>query len=87
MPDPTKKPEPPPRQPNPDQAYAAAERLYVLAAAGVVVGLAIAGSLDRTIGGIVFLAAWAAAVRMLHRLGRTGSERSGIDRRDAEKSG
>jgi hypothetical protein len=56
-----------------DEAYAKAKRSYVFAAVGIALGLAVAGTLDRTAGGVVLLAAWIAGVAALHRLGRTGS--------------
>jgi hypothetical protein len=57
----------------------------VLAAVGITLGLAIAGSLDRTpahagdpapsvpFGGAVVLAGWVVGIAALHRLGRAGS--------------
>jgi hypothetical protein len=57
----------------------------VLAAVGIVAGLAISGSLDRTparagdpapavpFGGAVVLAGWVVGIAALHRLGRAGS--------------
>ena len=58
---------------DPEQAYAKAKRSYVLAAVGIALGLAVAGTLDRTAGGVVLLASWIGGVAALHRLGRTGS--------------
>jgi len=54
---------------------AGARRLYVGAAVGIAVGLAIAGSLDQTAGGVVVLASWLTAIAALHKLGRAGSDR------------
>jgi hypothetical protein len=45
----------------------------VLAAVGVAGGLAIAGSVERTAGGAIVLAAWVLGIASLHRLGRAGS--------------
>lgn len=47
----------------------------VLAAVGVAGGLAIAGSVERTAGGAIVLAAWVLGLAALHRLGRAGSVR------------
>lgn len=47
----------------------------VLAAIGVAGGLAIAGSVERTAGGAIVLAAWVLGIAALHRLGRAGSVR------------
>ena len=47
----------------------------VLAAVGVAGGLAIAGSIERTAGGAIVLAAWVLGIAALHRLGRAGSVR------------
>ena len=54
----------------------------VIAAIGIIAGLAIAGSEDhssidttqnrRTAGGAVVLGAWVAGIAALHRLGRSG---------------
>jgi hypothetical protein len=59
---------------DPEHAYAKAKRAYVLAAVGIAGGLAISGTVDRTAGGVLLLAAWIGGVVALHRLGRTGSE-------------
>jgi hypothetical protein len=45
----------------------------VLAAVGIAAGLAIAGSIERTAGGAIVLAAWVLGIASLHRLGRAGS--------------
>ena len=45
----------------------------ILAAVGVAGGLAIAGSVERTAGGAIVLAAWVLGIASLHRLGRAGS--------------
>ena len=47
----------------------------VLSAVGVAGGLAIAGSVERTAGGAIVLAAWVLGIAALHRLGRAGSVR------------
>ena len=57
-----------------DVHYERQKRVYLVTAAAIAVGLAIAGSVDRTIGGAVVLAAWAGGVMALHRLGRAGSQ-------------
>jgi hypothetical protein len=58
-----------------DVAFARARKLLVYAAITLAGGLAIAGALDRTTGGVIVLASWLAGVAALHRLGRAGSER------------
>lgn len=52
-----------------------AKRPLVLAAVGIAGGLAIAGSVERTAGGALVLAAWVLGIAALHRLGRAGSVR------------
>jgi hypothetical protein len=50
----------------------------VIAAVGVVVGLAIAGSIEKTAtgaGGAVVVGSWVLGIAALHRLGRAGSSR------------
>ena len=37
-------------------------------------GLAIAGTLDRTTGGVLLLAGWLGSVAALHKLGRSGTD-------------
>lgn len=49
------------------------KRLLVLAAVGIAGGLAIAGSVQRSAGGALVIAAWGLGVLALHRLGRAGS--------------
>lgn len=66
-------------QPNHDADDAAFDRAklpMVLAAVGVVGGLAIAGSVERTAGGAIVLGAWVVGILSLHRLGRAGSKGS-----------
>ncbi|MDB4946850.1 MAG: hypothetical protein JWP97_6384 [Labilithrix sp.] len=58
-----------------DAAFERAKRPLFVAIAATVVGLAIAGSLDRTTGGALVLGAWAVGIFALHRLGRVGSDR------------
>lgn len=43
------------------------------AAFGIALGLAVAGSVERTAGGAIVLASWVLGVAALHRLGRAGS--------------
>jgi hypothetical protein len=45
----------------------------IIAAVGVAGGLAIAGSVERTTGGVIVLGAWVLGIASLHRLGRAGS--------------
>jgi hypothetical protein len=54
--------------------FEAAKRLLVLACFGIAGGLAVAGTVDRTTGGVLLLAGWLTAIAALHRLGRAGSE-------------
>ena len=58
-----------------DVAYTKAKRHLLVACAMIAGGLAVAGSVDRTAGGVLLLVGWIAAVLSLHRLGRAGSER------------
>lgn len=44
------------------------------AALGIALGLAIAGSADKSVGGAIVLASWLVGVAALHRLGRAGSQ-------------
>ena len=60
-------------EPNDDAAFDRAKLPMLLAAVGVVGGLAIAGSVERTAGGAIVLAAWMIGIVALHRLGRAGS--------------
>ncbi len=69
----------------PPQPFERAKLPMVLAAVGIALGLAIAGSLDKTparagdpapavpFGGAVVLAGWVVGIGALHRLGRAGS--------------
>jgi hypothetical protein len=56
-------------------AFERAKRQLILACVTIAGGLAVAGSLDRTTGGVVLLVGWALAIASLHRLGRAGSDR------------
>lgn len=58
-----------------DQLYEATKRRYLFAAAGIALGLAVAGSLDRSTGGVILLVGWIGGILALHRLGRAGSVR------------
>jgi hypothetical protein len=60
---------------DPDGAFDRAKLPMVIAAVGLAVGLAIAGSVERTTGGAVVLGAWVLGIGALHRLGRAGSVR------------
>jgi hypothetical protein len=51
----------------------------ILAAVGIAGGLAIAGSVEKTMGGVIVLGAWVLGIAALHRLGRAGS----VDRMNA----
>ncbi len=56
-------------------AFEQARTRFLVACAAIVSGLAIAGSLDRTTGGVLLLAGWLGGIATLHRLGRAGSEK------------
>ncbi len=60
-----------------DAPFERAKRQLLLACLAIGGGLAVAGSLDRTTGGVILLVGWLAGVASLHRLGRTGSDRGG----------
>jgi hypothetical protein len=66
---------------NPDAAsassqsgYDSAKLRFVGACACIAAGLAVAGSVDRSTGGVLVLIGWIAGVATLHRLGRAGSK-------------
>jgi len=61
-----------------DVAFAGARKILVYAAAALALGLAVAGALDRTTGGVIVLASWLGGIGALHRLGRAGSERQAV---------
>lgn len=56
-------------------SFERAKRHLLGACAAIGGGLAVAGTVDRTAGGVLVLVGWLAAVVSLHRLGRTGSDR------------
>lgn len=55
--------------------FGRAKRLLTFALGGTAVGLAVAGSADKTVGGVVVVASWLVAIAALHRAGRAGSVR------------
>ena len=55
-----------------DPGFSRAKKQLVLACTIIAAGLAIAGSLDRTAGGVLVLAGWLGGVASLHKLGRSG---------------
>lgn len=57
---------------SPEQAFTRARVMFLAAAVAIGVGIAVAGSVDRTAGGVIVLSAWVFAVACLHRLGRAG---------------
>jgi len=57
-------------------AYDQAKLRFVYACGAIAAGLAIAGSLDRSTGGVIVLLGWISGVVTLHRLGRAGSDRA-----------
>jgi hypothetical protein len=54
----------------------------LIAAVGVALGLAVAGSVERTAGGAIVLGAWVLGIAALHRLGRAGSVARTAERAD-----
>jgi hypothetical protein len=56
-----------------EKIYETKKRQYLVAITLVTLGLAVAGSVDRTTGGVLLLAGWSAGILGLHRLGRAGS--------------
>lgn len=58
---------------NDEAAFTRARSLFLGAAATVVVGLGVAGTGDRALGGALLLAGWGLTILALHRLGRTGA--------------
>lgn len=57
----------------PPTGYDRAKLRFVAACAAIAGGLLIAGTLDRTTGGVILVIGWIAGVATLHRLGRAGS--------------
>lgn len=57
-----------------EPAFARAKKQLVFACAIIAGGLAIAGSIDRTTGGVLVLVGWLAGVASLHKLGRSGTD-------------
>ncbi len=55
------------------EGYDSAKLRFVLACAGIALGLGVAGSVDRATGGVIVLLGWIAGVTTLHRLGRAGA--------------
>ena len=49
------------------------KKLLVGAGAGMALGLAVSGSLDKLTGGVIVVVSWLVAIASLHRLGRAGS--------------
>ncbi|HVJ90744.1 MAG TPA: hypothetical protein VM580_13145 [Labilithrix sp.] len=62
----------------PPEAFERGKRHLVVACAAIAGGLAIAGSIDRTSGGLLVLIGWFTGIIALHRIGRSGSD-SGVD--------
>lgn len=56
-----------------EKLYETTKRHYLVAVVLVTLGLAVAGSVDRTTGGVLLLLGWSAGIMGLHRLGRAGS--------------
>lgn len=53
-------------------AYGRAKRLFAAAAGVIALGIAVAATAERTLGGGILLAGWALGLVALHRLGRAG---------------
>jgi hypothetical protein len=60
---------------SPTVGYDSAKLRFVGACGAIAAGLAIAGSIDRSTGGVIVLLGWIGGVATLHRLGRAGSDR------------
>jgi hypothetical protein len=60
---------------DPDKLYETTKRRYLASAALVIAGLGVAGSFDRSTGGVILLLGWITGILGLHRLGRAGSVR------------
>jgi hypothetical protein len=57
------------------ESWRRAKRLFVAAAGAIALGLAVAGSVDQRVGGLLLVVGWLVAIAALHRLGRAGSSR------------
>lgn len=51
------------------------KRRYLGAAALIILGVGVAGSVDRSTGGVIMLLGWGTGIVGLHRMGRAGSVR------------
>jgi hypothetical protein len=60
----------------PPDTFERGKRLLVLACGAIIGGLAVAGSVDRATGGVILLAGWLMGLAALHRVGRSGPDRS-----------
>jgi hypothetical protein len=63
-------------------AEARARSTLVLAGALSALGIAVAGTVSRTFGGVLLVGGWLLFVYALHSFGRAGSELSGHDSGD-----
>lgn len=59
----------------PPSAFERATRHLLFACVAIASGLAIAGTVDPTAGGVLLLAGWLGGVAALHRIGRAGAHR------------
>jgi hypothetical protein len=57
-----------------DHFEARARSSLILAGATSALGVAVAGTLSRTVGGVLLVAGWLVFVYALHSFGRAGSE-------------
>jgi hypothetical protein len=55
-----------------EEAFERARFLVIVASVMTAAGLGIAGTVDKTAGGVIVLAAWVFGVFSLHKLGRAG---------------
>ena len=60
----------------PHPSEARARSTLRVAGGASVLGLALAGTVSRTLGGVLLVAGWLAFVYALHSFGRAGSERA-----------
>jgi hypothetical protein len=60
------------------EGWKRSKRLLAIAVGGTIAGLGVAGTLDRSTGGVVLLASWLLGIWALHSLGRAGSDRSAL---------